>query len=204
MLELWANNGELDEESENTIFSLTRNDIIDAINTRNTSGIFLREKDFKLGLGDIKYNKSGHVVGATVATLLFLGQGNLTALKLFGSAQRGEMIDKDTYGFEGKLIEVATRRDDLTSGIKTFVYIQRMLLESIEGQATKDIGLLALGYLVVLLYVLLMMGKCDCVEQRVFLSIGGIIGVTMGIIVSYGLCSVFGFFYSAAHTVLPF
>jgi hypothetical protein len=94
------------------------------------------------------------------------------------------------HGFEGKLMEVTTNRDDLTIGIETFDYIQRMLLESIEGQATKDIGLLVLGYLVVLLYVFLMMGKCDCVEQRVFLSIGCILGVTIGyrIIVGYGLC----------------
>ena len=33
---------------------------------------------------------------------------------------------------------------------------------------------------------------------------GGILGVMMGILVSYGLCSVLGFFYSAAHAVMPF
>ena len=33
---------------------------------------------------------------------------------------------------------------------------------------------------------------------------GGILGVMMGIVVSYGLCSVLGFFYSAAHAVMPF
>ena len=204
LLELWANNGDFDEDSENTISHLDKREIIEAFNTKNTSGIFLREKDFKIGLGGIKYNKSGHIVGARVATVVFLGHGNMTALKLTGSAQRGEMIDRNTYGFEGKMIEATTSRDDLNSEIETFVYIQRMLLESIEGQATKDIGLLVLGYLVVLLYLLMMMGKCNCVHQRMFLSIGGILGVTMGIIVSYGICSALGFFYSAAHTVMPF
>ena len=164
----------------------------------------MRDKNFKMGLGGIEYNKSGHIVGAKIAMLVFLGQGNMTAPELFGSAQRGEMIDADTHGFEGELINVTTNRDDIDRGIETFVYIQRMLLESIEGQATKDIGLLILGYLVVLLYLLLMMGRCDCVQQRTYLSVAGLLGVIMGIIVSYGLCSALGYFYSAAHTVMPF
>ena len=31
-----------------------------------------------------------------------------------------------------------------------------------------------------------------------------IVSVAMGMIVGYGLCSLFGLFYSAAHTVIPF
>ena len=49
-----------------------------------------------------------------------------------------------------------------------------------------------------------MVFRWDCIEQKVYLSMGGIIGVLMGIIVSYGLCSALGFFYSAAHAVMPF
>ena len=49
-----------------------------------------------------------------------------------------------------------------------------------------------------------MVYRWDCIEQKVYLSMGGIIGVLMGIIVSYGLCSALGFFYSAAHAVMPF
>ena len=32
----------------------------------------------------------------------------------------------------------------------------------------------------------------------------GILSVAMGMILAYGLCSLFGLFYSAAHTVIPF
>ena len=109
-----------------------------------------------------------------------------------------------TFDYEGEMIEVATDRNNLGSGIEIFVNIHRMLFESLEGQVFKDIGMLLLGYMIVFIYVLIMLGKCNCVEQKVFLSIGGILGVAMGIIVSYGLCSAFGFFYSAAHTVMPF
>eukprot|EP00092_Neocalanus_flemingeri_P040503 GFUD01044108.1.p1 GENE.GFUD01044108.1~~GFUD01044108.1.p1 ORF type:complete len:1044 (-),score=198.42 GFUD01044108.1:97-3228(-) len=204
ILELWANDGDFDEDSENTIVNLTTEEIIESVNTRNLSGIFLREKNFKNVLGDISYNESGHIIGAKVATLTWVGKVNLTALKQFGSVQRGDIIDKYTFDYEGAMIEVATDRNNLGKGVEIFVNIHRMLFESMEGQVFKDIGMLILGYLIVFIYVLIMLGKCDCVEQKVFLSIGGILGVAMGIIVSYGLCSAFGFFYSAAHTVMPF
>ena len=204
LLELWANQGDFDQESENTIDNLTKEDILESINTRNLSGIFMREKDFTNALGDISYNQSGHIVGAKIATITWVGKVNLTALKKFGSEQRGDIVDKYTFAYEGEMIKVATERHNLKKGIEIFVNIHRMLFESLEGQVFKDIGILILGYLIVFLYVFLMLGKCDCVEQKVFLSIGGILGVAMGIIVSYGLCSAFGFFYSAAHTVMPF
>ena len=68
----------------------------------------------------------------------------------------------------------------------------------------QDAGLLVLGYFIVFAYILLMLGKFNMIEQKIYLSVGGILGVVMGIIISYGLCSAMGFFYSAAHTVMPF
>ena len=102
------------------------------------------------------------------------------------------------------MIEVATDRDNLGEGVEIFVNIARMLFETLEGQVFKDLDMLVGGYVIVFLYVLLMLGKLDCIEQKIYLSIGGIFGVMMGIIVSYGLCSTFGFFYSSAHAVMPF
>ena len=40
--------------------------------------------------------------------------------------------------------------------------------------------------------------------QRIGLSVVGILSVAMGMILAYGVCSLFGLFYSAAHTVIPF
>ena len=97
ILELWANEGDFDEDSENTIFNLTTEDIIESINSRNLSGIFLRERNFKNDLGEISYNQSGHIIGAKVATVTWVGKVNLTALNQFGSVQRGDIIDKHTF-----------------------------------------------------------------------------------------------------------
>ena len=201
ILELWANHGRLDRDR---IFSLDTQEIVNAINTRNVSGVFQREKNFTSVLGEVTYNETGQLVGARVATITWIGKVNLTALKEFGPAQRGDIIDRFTFHYEGEMIEVATDRDDLGEGVEIFVNIARMLFETLEGQVFKDLDMLVAGYLIVFIYVLVMLGRLDCVEQKVYLSMGGILGVGMGIIVSYGLCSVLGFFYSAAHAVMPF
>ena len=48
----------------------------------------------------------------------------------------------------------------------------------------QDIDMLVGGYVIVFVYVLVMLGRWDCVEQKVYLSMGGILGVMMGIVVS--------------------
>jgi len=58
--------------------------------------------------------------------------------------------------------------------------------------------------MIVYAYVMVMLGKFSCVEQRLYLSVVGILGIIMGIIVSYGLCSSLGLFFGPLHNVLPF
>ena len=61
------------------------------------------------------------------------------------------------------MIEVATDRDNLGEGVEIFVNIARMLFETLEGQVFKDLDMLVGGYVIVFLYVLLMLGKLDCI-----------------------------------------
>ena len=51
---------------------------------------------------------------------------------------------------------------------------------------------------------MLMLGKMNCMEQRIYLSISGIAGVMMGIVVSYGVCSALKLSFGPLHHVLPF
>ena len=90
--------------------NLSQEEILWAINTRNISGVLLREKNFTNLLGEIEFNEtgdhplimilimsciSGQIVGAKVTSITLLGKVNLTALKEFGSAgSRGDVIDK--------------------------------------------------------------------------------------------------------------
>ena len=49
--------------SEDKIDSLTEAEILDTINNRNVSQIFMKDFNFKELLGDVKYNLKGEIIG---------------------------------------------------------------------------------------------------------------------------------------------
>ena len=91
VLELWASEGVLEEAA---FFNISLDSVLETINTKNTSGLFMIDKDFKDYLGGIKYNSTGHIIGAGVATFTIVNKVNRTALDLLGSVQRGELVDQ--------------------------------------------------------------------------------------------------------------
>ena len=201
LLELWATDGQFDS----SVFeNLTEEDILEVVNTRNKSGLFNNEADFSRLMSEVTYNSTGHIIRAGVATVGWVEKVNLTALREFGSVQRGESLDTFTSQFEDALIEVTSDRSDQPENITTYVIIAKSFFQALESQAFKDAGMLLVGYLIVLVYVIIMIGSCNFVQQRIFLGLGGLLGVVMGIIFSYGVCSALGFWYSPAHTVIPF
>jgi len=201
ILELWASDGVFEDEMFD---QLSEKDIIDAVNLKNKSGLLMIDKNFKNLLGEVSYNSSGHIIGAKVTPITWIGKVNLTALNMFGTVQRGEMVDKYTFDFEGEMMKVTTNRTDQDDGVETFVIVARMFFEALQNAAFKDAGMLLVGYMIVFAYVIIMIGKYNFVQQRFYLSFGGMLGVIMGIVVCYGICSLLGFFYSPAHTVMPF
>ena len=58
--------------------------------------------------------------------------------------------------------------------------------------------------MIVINYVYIMLGKFNCVEQRIYAGMCGIIAVIMGIFVCLGLSSAFGLDFGPMHSVLPF
>ena len=99
---------------------LTEQQILDTINNKNVSQIFLKDFNFKDLLGDIRYNSRGEVVGAGAVEMKFYTTGttqakkylamvlkifvtvNITDVRLHGTAARGEKIDQEAFEFEGK------------------------------------------------------------------------------------------------------
>jgi hypothetical protein len=67
-----------------------------------------------------------------------------------------------------------------------------------------DTLLMFLGYGVMFLYTMLVLGKINLVEHRCYLAMAGIAAVGMGMIISMGLTMAFGFFFTTIHGVLPF
>eukprot|EP00092_Neocalanus_flemingeri_P006866 GFUD01007412.1.p1 GENE.GFUD01007412.1~~GFUD01007412.1.p1 ORF type:complete len:1065 (+),score=241.14 GFUD01007412.1:250-3444(+) len=204
IIELWGDQGSYNEVSDRKIASLTEATILDTINNKNISQIFMKDFNFKELLGDVKYNYKGEIIGAGAVEMKFFTTVNVTDVKIHGTATRGEKIDMESYQFEGLMVSLLQERSWFPPGVSSFVNIQRQFFDSFVGQTFKDADKLVGGYILVFIYVNLMLSKLNCVEQRFCLSVVGILSVAMGMILGYGICSMFGLSYSAAHTVIPF
>ena len=148
--------GHYNEKSWKKIESLTTEEILDTINHKNVSGIFLKDFNFSELLGDIKYDEHGRIIGeliidqqrmamammvncwstgAGAVEMKFYTTVNVTAVKLFGTATRGEkviviifimsilsssllvqvqncslQVDYESFDFEGMLIDLLWNR----------------------------------------------------------------------------------------------
>ena len=58
--------GHYNEKSWKKIESLTTEEILDTINHKNVSGIFLKDFNFSELLGDIKYDEHGRIIGELI------------------------------------------------------------------------------------------------------------------------------------------
>ena len=205
ILELWAINGKYDETSEKEIMELTQEKIIDKINSNNVSGLFLVETNFTQYLSGVERDEAGRVVSATATVMRWFGNMNMTAAKETGGVPgRGEPLDPRMLDFEGDVIEVLTDKADYPPGLDSAPNVARSFGDIAGATILGDIGFFAIGYCLMFAYASFMMGRLSCVEHRVTLASAGIVGVIMGIIVSYGLCSAFGLFYGPMHSVMPF
>ena len=203
ILELWAADGALDDDALN---DLTLEDVLRDVNTKNTSGVLMAERDLLDTLGEKRFNSSsGWLQSAKFSTFTFIGQVNLTELELTGTVQMGHAVDKRTNLVE---VELTRRLTDISSnlaeGLTSYNLVANMFFENFENMVFKDAKMLIVGYLIVFCYLCLMLGRCSLVGHRFYVSLGGMLGVVMGMAVSYSICSVVGFFYGPTHTVLPF
>ena len=88
--------------------------------------------------------------------------------------------------------------------LESFPNVKRSFGDIAGATILGDVGVMAIGYMIVFVYVILMLGKFNCLELRSHLSFAGIMGVIMGIVVSYGFCSAINLFFGPMHSVLPF
>ena len=204
LLELWAVDGEYGEQTDMEIENLSQEDILDRINNRNRSGVFLTETDFTRYLSGIQRDQNGRIVSATATTMRWISKMNMTSSKLTPAPGRGQPIDPHTLEWEGNMLEVLLNSSLYPEGLRFAPNAARSFGDIAGSTILDDIGLFGGGYVMMFLYASLMLGKLNCLQHRSLLAVAGIVGVVMGIVVSYGLCSAFGLFYGPMHSVMPF
>ncbi|CAG7727935.1 unnamed protein product [Allacma fusca] len=208
--ECWESNLiELWNFDSKVIGDLTQQQIIDKINSPTISPVFGRPVNYTTEMGGIIRNETGQIVKASAIFIRWFAKINQTALRQEGQATNdlgtGELVDRKNLEWEKHLSNVLLKKSQsLDSDIVMYFSTARSFGDISGATIMNDAGMLAVGFTIVFIYVVFMLGKFNLVEQRPLLSLAGLSCVGLAIIVSYGICSAFRGIYGPVHNILPF
>jgi len=197
LLEIWR----YDERLINTT---TTSEILAAVNNLVRSPWFGYTADYPAMLGGVERNSSGHIVSArsmrVVMVIKVPQEGRIVAAE--GGGVELQVADHTSLAWEEKLVDIALRSS--TDTIKIRVNAARSFGDVSTEAIFFDASLMAGGYIIMFLYTVLMLGKMNRVEVRLYLTISGIVSIMMGLVIAIGLSSVLGYPYTPIHAILPF
>lgn len=79
--------------------------------------------------------------------------------------------------------------------LSTAAFAQRSFSDEFGGAIGGDISLLSSGYMLIIAYTAIMLGRCNWVESRAGVAMFGILAVGLAIGMSFGLSAALGAFY---------
>nr|XP_053627672.1 uncharacterized protein LOC128685191 [Cherax quadricarinatus] len=187
------------------IQALTDDDVLNDINTVNISATFSYPMNFTDFLGGIVKNASGYITGARTALTMLVMQTTRSRGSSMpaNSAGLSEEVDMELFAWEGKYIQFLNNNTNRPQGLQVFFQSQRSFGEISGDTILGDVTFLILGNVTLFVYVQLMLGKFNMVENRPLLSLLGLLSTFMAVGVSFGLCSAMGLLYGPVHTILP-
>ncbi|XP_034935423.1 NPC intracellular cholesterol transporter 1-like [Chelonus insularis] len=92
----------------------------------------------------------------------------------------------------------------LPEGVKIYAITSRSFKDVLFQVLHNNFAILFCGLALIIVYVMIMIGKCNQVQQRIYLSLMGVSVVGQAILSSYGVCFYMGYSYGPIHPVLPF
>jgi predicted RND superfamily exporter protein len=155
-------------------------------------------------LGQKVYNSTGHVVAAKSAQLYWnvALPDVIEEVTSQGSGVELEHADALTLAWEAEFIKIGLNTS--FPGVQIYVNGGRSFGDVSADAILFDGFFMAGGYLIMFIYTVLMLGRLNSLEVRLYLSIVGIICIGMGLIISLGLTLALGFPYTPMHAALPF
>ncbi|XP_046427563.1 patched domain-containing protein 3-like isoform X1 [Neodiprion fabricii] len=161
-------------------------DVTAALSDQNNNNMLL---DISLLLSGVEYDARGYVVGAKATILNFL---------LKKSHPRSpdwelEFIKKVLYS-----------NRTLPDGMAIYAVATRSFTDFLHQVLNSNMTVLFCGLSLIVIYIILMIGRCNIVQQRIYLSIVGVSVIGQAILSAYGICYYMGYFYGPIHPILPF
>ncbi|PBC29212.1 Patched domain-containing protein [Apis cerana cerana] len=161
-------------------------DVTKAIKHKITDNILL---DITPLLSGIIYDKKGRVKGANATILNW-------------------MLKKSNPNSANWELEFINRvlHSNITfpPGMEIYAIASRSYIDSLHQILNSNLTVLCCGISLIAVYVMVMIGKCNALEQRIYLSIMGVFVVGQAILSSYGVCYYLGYSYGPIHSILPF
>ena len=148
--------------------TLTQQDILNAVNTRNLSGVFLSERNYASLLGGVQRNESGHIISAKSTYIAWF-----TELDTNGEKDSGRDLglddnaDEGTLEFELELRKILESQCDLPEGLYSYANVHRSFGDISTKAIWDDVTYMVIGYMMLYAFVQIMIGRFNKVEQRV-------------------------------------
>ncbi|CAG9766015.1 unnamed protein product [Ceutorhynchus assimilis] len=198
ILELWDFN-------MTHISLLTKEDIVNDINSYDKNLIFGKLKSYEHLLGGVVKNETGHIIGAKAIEnywLLLVNFSSVDMSKAGNMAGTGDWANEKALEWEITFINISEK---IKENEKEFYYFASRSFGDISNASMfQDIDKLCIGIAIMVIYVQFVISKFNWLEVRTVLGTVGLLTIGMGFIVGAGLCSLFGIFYGPVHISLPF
>ena len=209
LLEIFAQAGQIKREM---IENLSQDQILETINTQKISGQFSVAKDFIGLLGGIETDSEGKIVKAQAVKYQLYGKMNVTAAHLESIAKNNilgdqlsiEQIDENTKSIEDKFISILLEQRRNSSQFMLDFIVAKSFPDAVNDRITGEIPKVLGSFALMFIYVTLVLGKLNCVDNKSLLSLTGLFSVIMALFTSYGICSLLGLFISPLHNFIPF
>ncbi|KAG4072065.1 hypothetical protein HA402_015564 [Bradysia odoriphaga] len=200
LLEIW-------NFDEQIIGNLTKDDILNAINSTTISPYSGHESNFVRLLGGTKRNSSGHIVAATALMshwFVYLNFSNVDHENAGNAAGTEDWASEEALSWEGSLLETLGRRELFDNETKLFYEAARSFGDISSATMFQDMDKLMISGVIMFTFLQLVLSKFNWLEFRLILGTMSLLSIGMAFVSAVGICSVMGVSYGPVHTSLPF
>ncbi|CAG0891114.1 unnamed protein product [Cyprideis torosa] len=195
ILELW--------ESLEDAGNATTGEILDKVTAAYKDGQGLKtvtDLQFILSPPRVHPAHPQEVIGADALIVTYFLRQNATARDRFGNVH-----DYDAENWETAFID-AVRNNDLEppDGVRVYPFAKRSYMDAINENVVSNLPLLFLGFLLILVYVFVMLGRFNLYQHRLYLAIAGVVVVGLAVVNVFGIGSYIGIRFTSLAVVVPF
>jgi len=180
--------------------------IVQSLSQTVTSVVTGNLVDVRSLLGGVT-EQGGRILKAKATFIQWFGRVNTSAIQEddVSDMGTGELVDAASLEWEAELRDLLLqKRDGLPAGFSAFVNVARGYSDIAGDTISSDAIMMPIGFMIVFVYVTLMLGRLNCVQQRSMLALAGLASIGMTVGFTYGICSAIGLFYGPMHNIIPF